>query len=120
MSASDKPVGVPDVENQRLESAGATDEEAIKAARVANKFDIRRLIGGLFCLYALILIALGIFGSHTIKTKADGINVNLWTGLAMLVFGVLMIFWALSRPVVPDVPDPSGDDSGHLRGAPAA
>jgi hypothetical protein len=51
-----------------------------------------------FCLYSLILIALGIFGSHTIKNKADGVNVDLWTGLAMLGFGALMIFWALSRP----------------------
>ncbi|MGH2885199.1 MAG: hypothetical protein ACRDPA_21250, partial [Solirubrobacteraceae bacterium] len=67
-----------------------------QAARAANRFDIRRLIGGLFCLYALILIALGIFGSHTIKNKADGINIDLWTGLGMLIFGALMIFWALS------------------------
>jgi hypothetical protein len=116
MSSSEKPSGVPDVEAHRLQSTGATDEEEIEAARAANKFDIRRLIGALFCLYALILIALGIFGSHTIKNKADGVNVDLWTGLAMLVFGVLMIFWALSRPTVP-VPPEKG--SGRRVGAPA-
>ena len=34
-----------------------------------------------------IVIALGLFGSHTVKNKAAGINVDLWTGLGMLVFG---------------------------------
>lgn len=37
-----------------------------------------------------------------VKNKAAGINVNLWTGLAMLVVGALMIFWALARPVAPE------------------
>ena len=32
---------------------------------------------------------LGIFGTHFEKTKAAGININLWTGLGMLVFSVL-------------------------------
>ena len=72
------------------------------AVKTANRFDIRRLIGGVFLLYGLILVALGIFGSHEIKTKAAGINIDLWTGLGMLVFGGLMIFWALARPVEPE------------------
>ncbi|MGH2892212.1 MAG: hypothetical protein ACRDPM_02935, partial [Solirubrobacteraceae bacterium] len=79
-----------------------TAEDEIKAARAANRFDIRRIIGGLFILYSLILIALGIFGSTHVKNKAAGINVDLWTGLAMLVFGVLMVFWALARPTEPE------------------
>ena len=79
-----------------------TAEDEIKAARAANRFDIRRIIGGLFILYSLILIALGLFGSHHIKNKAAGINIDLWTGVGMLVFGALMIFWALSRPTAPE------------------
>jgi hypothetical protein len=98
---------------------GATDEDEIKAARAANRFDIRRIIGGLFILYSLILIALGIFGSHTVKNKAAGINVDLWTGLAMLVFGALMIFWALARPTAPEPPETRGEGSGRIRRAPA-
>jgi hypothetical protein len=81
---------------------GAAMEDDIAAARIANRFDIRRIIGGLCVVYALILIATGIFGSEEVKNKAAGLNVNLWTGLAMLVFGALMIFWALARPVAPD------------------
>ena len=75
------------------------DVDEVTAARVANRFDIRRIIGGLFVLYGVVLIVTGAVGSDEVKNKAAGINVDLWTGLGMLVVGVLMIFWALSRPV---------------------
>src|SRR5436305_311824 len=84
------------------ESRPLSDEEEREAARTANRFDIRRLIGGLFVLYGVILLIVGIVGSHAVKTKAAGININLWTGLGMLIFGALMIFWALARPVAPE------------------
>jgi hypothetical protein len=102
-----------------MPSTGATDEEEIRAAKAANRFDIRRLIGGVFLLYGLILVALGLFGSHEVKHKADGINVDLWTGLGMLVFGALMVFWALSRPTMPEPPETRGEGSGRIRRAPA-
>ena len=76
-------------------------DDDVRAARIANRFDIRRIIGGVFLLYAVILIITGIVGSEEVKNKAAGINIDLWTGLGMLVFGALMIFWALSRPVAP-------------------
>jgi hypothetical protein len=80
------------------------DVDAATAARAANRFDIRRIIGGLFVLYGVILIVVGIVGTTAIKNKAAGINVDLWTGLGMLVVGVLMIVWALARPAVPKPP----------------
>ncbi|MEA2251347.1 MAG: hypothetical protein QOI62_1874 [Solirubrobacteraceae bacterium] len=72
------------------------------AARAANRFDIRRIIGALFLVYGAILVVTGIVGSHAVKTKAAGINVDLWTGLGMLVVGALMIGWALARPAAPE------------------
>jgi hypothetical protein len=75
------------------------DLDEVAAARVANRFDIRRIIGALFVLYGVVLIITGAVGSDTVKNKAAGVNIDLWTGLGMLVVGVLMIFWALSRPV---------------------
>jgi ABC-type transport system involved in multi-copper enzyme maturation permease subunit len=102
-----------------MASTGATDEEEIQAAKAANRFDIRRLIGGLFALYGLILLLLGLFGSTASKHKAAGININLWTGIGMLVFAGLMIFWALARPVQPEPPETRGEGSGRIRRAPA-
>jgi hypothetical protein len=101
-----------------MASTGTTDEEEIRAARAANRFDIRRLIGGVFLLYGLILLALGLFGSHEIKNKAAGVNIDLWTGIGMLVFGALMVFWALSRPTMPEPPEKRGQGSGRIRRAP--
>ena len=76
------------------------------------------MIGGLFILYGLILLVLGIVGSHHIKTKAAGVNIDLWTGLGMLVFGALMLFWALPAPRCPSRPrlaDRGPDGSGGRR-----
>ncbi|MEA2385750.1 MAG: hypothetical protein QOH72_5721 [Solirubrobacteraceae bacterium] len=84
--------------------ADTPEVDAATAAKAANRFDIRRIIGGLFVVYGLILTVVGIVGSDAVKHKAAGINVNLWTGLAMLVVGVLMVAWALVRPTVPAAP----------------
>ena len=96
-----------------------SDEEEARAARLANRFDIRRLIGGVFLLYGVVLVVLGIFGSSHVKNKAAGININLWTGIGMLVFAAIMIAWALLRPVEPEPPETRGRGSGRIRRAPA-
>ncbi len=96
------------------------DEDEIAAARIANRFDIRRIIGGVFVLFAVILIVTGIVGSDEVKNKAAGINVDLWTGLGMLVVGALMIFWALARPVAPEPAQTRGRGSGRMRRSPAS
>jgi NADH:ubiquinone oxidoreductase subunit 6 (subunit J) len=79
-----------------------SDEEEARTARLANRFDIRRLIGAVFLLYGLILTVLGVFGSSQVKNKAAGLNIDLWAGIGMLVFAGLMIAWALWRPVEPE------------------
>jgi hypothetical protein len=78
----------------------AEDAEAeSRAARAANLFDVRRFIGGLFLLYGLILFVLGIGASDADVDKAAGVNVNLWTGLAMLLVGAIFLAWAFTRPL---------------------
>jgi hypothetical protein len=96
-----------------------SDEDEARAARLANRFDIRRLIGGVFLLYGLVLTALGVFGSSHVKNKAAGLNIDLWAGIGMLVFAAVMIAWALLRPVEPEPPETRGQGSGRIRRAPA-
>jgi hypothetical protein len=67
--------------------------------RAANLFDLRRIIGGLFVVYGILLTVLGLFDSQEEIDKAAGVNINLYAGLGMLVFGILMIVWALTRPL---------------------
>jgi hypothetical protein len=118
MTEPDKPSGVPGAEGAPSEPPPEMD--AAEVAKAANRFDIRRLIGSVFILYGLILVVLGAAGSHHIKTKADGININLWAGLGMLVFGALMLFWAFTRPTVPKPEKIAGDGPGQIGPAPAA
>jgi hypothetical protein len=84
--------------------------------RAANVFDLRRIIGGLFVFYGLLLALLGLFDSQEEIDKAAGVNINLWAGLGMLIFGVLMIVWALTRPLGDELASKeagwrSGDDA---------
>jgi xanthine/uracil/vitamin C permease (AzgA family) len=102
-----------------IAATGATDEEELLAARAANRFDIRRIIAAVFELYGVVLTIVGITGSHAVKTKAAGINIDLWTGLAMIVFGALMLAWALLRPTAPEPTETRGEGSGRIRRAPA-
>jgi hypothetical protein len=70
-----------------------------RAERAANLFDLRRIIGGLFLIYGAILTVVGIGASQKTIHKAAGVNVNLWTGLAMLAVAVLFLIWAFTRPL---------------------
>lgn len=99
------------------ENGGESDVDEVAAARAANRFDIRRLIGGLFALYGVILVITGVAGSHHVKTQAAGINIDLWTGIAMVVFAILMLAWGFLRPVMPEPGERRGQDSGLSRAA---
>jgi hypothetical protein len=59
-------------------------------------FDIRLPIGIMFSVFGVLLAAYGAAtrGSDIYARHSLGINVNLWWGLAMLVFGVLMLLLA--------------------------
>ena len=80
--------------------------------RTAGIFDIRVIIGGLLALYGVVLTLLGMFGvSDADLDRGDGLNINLWAGLGMLVVGVGFIAWARLRPlVVPADPEEKAAD----------
>ena len=102
-------------EDPYIQQAEQAEMDAGRAARAANLFDLRRLIGGLFVIYAVILIVLGLGDSQAEIDKAAGININLYAGLGMLVFGLFMIGWALLRPLSGEL-DESDETGGGPRG----
>lgn len=54
--------------------------------------DIRAPIGGLFSLLGLMLAGYGLVaGSRTTSDVAPVTNVNLWWGIVMLLFGIIML-----------------------------
>jgi hypothetical protein len=101
----------PDI--QRSEEA---EIDAQRAARAANLFDIRRLIGGLFLIYSVILIVLGLGESDASIDKSAGININLYAGVGMLVMGALFVAWALIRPLSAELDEGSESPGGGSGG----
>ena len=78
------------------------DEERRSAA--ARLFDVRRVIGGLFVVYGLIVTLIGLFDSGSELDKAQGVRINLWTGLGMLALGALFLLWQWIRPAEAPAP----------------
>ena len=76
-----------------------------KSATAARIFDLRRIIGGLFVLYGIIVTIAGINPSDSSLDKSEGININLWTGLGMLLLGIFFLVWLKMRPTPPPVPE---------------
>lgn len=61
-----------------------------------TQLDLRIPIGGMFTIFGVVLIVFGLVSDKAIYERSLGINVNLWWGLVLLVFGLLM-FWLAYR-----------------------
>lgn len=61
--------------------------------------DIRIPIGLMFTIIGVIMLLLGLFtGSDTeMYRKSLGINVNLLMGIIILIFGLIMLFFAFRK-----------------------
>jgi hypothetical protein len=102
-----------------MRKASAVDDD--REARAANLFDIRRIIGGLFLVYGVILVVLGLGASDQDVHRAHGINVNLSVGISLLVISACFIGWALLRPLGRELEDdddaPSDEGERFVKGA---
>jgi len=70
--------------------------------------DIRLPIGLLFTVIGLLIALFGMFSDPAIYARSLGININLWWGGAMVLFGGLMLF--LSRRSFGALRGPSRED----------
>ena len=83
-----------------------SDNEEERRSAAARMFDVRRVIGGLFVVYGVIVGLVGVFDGSTAIDKAQGVRINLWAGLAMLLLGLLFLLWQwLSPAEAPEAPD---------------
>jgi hypothetical protein len=65
--------------------------------------DIRLPIGLMFSILGLLLAGFGFFGDQSIYRRSLGINMNLWWGIVMLAFGLIML--VMSRRRAPSASD---------------
>ncbi len=69
--------------------------------RKASLFDLRLIIAVLFGVYGVILTIVGLgFTSDADLAKADGLNINLWSGLGMLGLAAFFGVWTFTKPLV--------------------
>lgn len=55
--------------------------------------DIRTPIGLMFTIFGLVVTGWGLVSDPAIYERSLGVNVNLWWGLAMLVFGLVFLYF---------------------------
>jgi len=56
--------------------------------------DIRIPIGAMFALLGALLMVYGLLSDPSIYQRSLGMNVNLWWGAILLLFGVIMLLLA--------------------------
>lgn len=84
------------------------------ATHQAGAFDIRTFIALLIGIYGVVLVVTGLVGTSDEElARADGLNINLWAGLGMVVVAAAFVAWARLRPVV--VPAHPDSDDGPTR-----
>jgi protein-S-isoprenylcysteine O-methyltransferase Ste14 len=66
-----------------------------------NQLDVRIPIGGMFTVFGVVLIVFGLFSDKALYERSLGINVNLWWGLVLLVFGLVMLWLAFRASRTP-------------------
>ncbi|RBY82243.1 hypothetical protein [Blastococcus sp. TF02A-26] len=97
---------------------GATTAGTTGTARghSAGAFDVRNVIAALIGFYGVVLTVYGLVDSDNGEARTGGVNANLWTGLAMLVFAAAFALWSWLRPIVVDPtqvhPEGEGTDDG--------
>jgi hypothetical protein len=89
------------VAEDRDDAIGTAEDAARSGSGAGSLFDIRSVIGGLFLLYGVVLLVAGLVDGDEASEKAAGIDINIWTGIGMAAFGVLMLAWMRVRPVAP-------------------
>jgi hypothetical protein len=57
--------------------------------------DLRLPMGLMFSIFGAMLSVYGFTSGPAIYQRSLGINVNLWWGLVLLGFGLLMLFFAM-------------------------
>ena len=76
-----------------------SDEEKHNAVKAAHNNDLRLLLGVLFVIYGVIVGLVGIIDPSAGLDKTGGIAINLWSGIAMLIVGIIFLLWNFLRPI---------------------
>ena len=90
--------------------------DAPPSTTASSLFDLRNVIALLFGVYGVMLTITGIVSGDDPANlaKTGGSNLNLETGIGMLVIGALFVVWVRVRPLrLPGAGAPDDRPPGH-------
>jgi hypothetical protein len=87
-----------DKQNEQTDSS-LSEQEQRDLVKSTRRFDLRRILGVLFVVYGVIVTIIGLLNNTSDMKRTGGIAINLWTGLSMLVLGILFFIWDRLSPV---------------------
>jgi xanthine/uracil/vitamin C permease (AzgA family) len=94
----------------------AAGHSAPVSTTASRLFDLRTILALMFSVYGIVLLVLGLFSTTDADIeKAGGWNINLDTGIAMLVLAIFFLVWVRLRPVrapVEEIEGTAGDSAG--------
>ncbi|MBL7112050.1 MAG: hypothetical protein ISS19_08930 [Bacteroidales bacterium] len=78
--------------------------------------DIKIPIGLMFTLLGLLLAVFGLstLGNEELYVRSLNININLWTGLAMLVVGVFMLATSSFKPLARRIKEVTSEEEERI------
>ncbi len=59
------------------------------------KLDLRLPIGLMFAIFGALLTVYGLVSDRAIYARSLGVNVNLWWGLVLVAFGLVMLWFGI-------------------------
>lgn len=77
-----------DVQDEDVESSD-NGVQGMEDSGNAHKMSIALTIGATIGAIGLVILLYGLFGAAD-YSRSGGININLWWGLVMVIFGILM------------------------------
>ncbi|GAA4553098.1 hypothetical protein [Pseudonocardia xishanensis] len=98
------------------EPKGPAGQDAPVSTTASRLFDLRTILALMFSVYGIVLLVLGLVATdETDIAKAGGWNINLDTGIAMLVLAAFFLLWVRLRPVkapTSEIEGTAGDSAG--------
>ena len=95
----------------------ATGHSAPVSTTASRLFDLRSILALMFGVYGIVLLILGLFSTTDADIeKAGGWNINLDTGIAMLVLAVFFIAWVRLRPIKAPTSELGGSETEGTTG----
>ena len=91
-----------------------SSSEPSSGKKAAGAFDVRNVIAGLLGFYGIVLVIVGITNRGDEQLlKADGVNANLWAGIALVLVSIGFALWTRVRPIQVEQHATPGDGPSH-------